>query len=531
MLLGFSALQTEARQSAASPLAEIHPELQFQVPPARMRTWKEMEAEAQLAAGRIAPAAREIRFLPTVGEAAYREHKSQAARIKALQAPAGPAIESAVPLAPAAFAATINFDGVDSVTAGGFYPPDTHGAAGLNHFVEVTNFHLDIYLKAVPSTRVKSVSLNNFFGYTAQTLFDPRVVYDPVFHRWIISASAFRESDTVQWFFFAVSQTDDPTGAFFINQINVSAGPATLWDYPQVGLDRQAVIFTANFFNGTTYIDARMFTVAKSLLYSGQSFTLQMLTGLAGTLTPPLVLDENPNTYLLAAGFADNKVTLYILTNSASSPSLTPAIIPVPAYTAPPDAPQPGTTLTLDTLDSRFVNVSTQIGNSLFQVHTINIEGFARPRFYEFDPVNLQVIQSGTFAAGSASYDFNASIAANVHKDVFVTWSATAPGNGVNAEVRFSGRLHLDPPGVIPGPGSLLFGSATFYGVNSSTISQRWGDYSAVSLDPADPAGVTAWIVNERILTTTSWGSRIGRIGLPSFDYSMSGIYLLLLGD
>lgn len=54
-------------------------------------------------------------------------------------------------------------------------PPDTHGAVGLDYFVEVTNSHVDVYQKS-EGTRVKSVSLASFFGYTKQTLFDPRCV-------------------------------------------------------------------------------------------------------------------------------------------------------------------------------------------------------------------------------------------------------------------------------------------------------------------------------------------------------------------
>jgi hypothetical protein len=160
-------------------------------------------------------------------------------------------------------------------------------------------------------------------------------------------------------------------------------------------------------------------------------------------------------------------------------------------------------------------------------VHTIDGGGYALPRFYEFDTVNRTVIQSGAFARSGSSHDFNASIAANRFKDVFVTWSSTDPVNSVNAEVRFSGRLHTDASGVIPSPGSLLFGSATFYNVTGSGT-QRWGDYSAVSIDPGDTTGLTAWIVNERILTTATWGSRIGSIKLPGRRAPM-GAYLLLL--
>jgi hypothetical protein len=362
------------------------------------------------------------------------------------------------------------------------------------------------------------------------------VVYDQYDNRWIMSALAAAESTTVQWFFFAISKTADPTGDYYIYQVNVSNGSGGVWDFPQVGLDRHAVIFTANFFLGKTFIDARMFTVAKSLLYNGSVHTLTpyMFTGLlAGTLTPPLVLDENPNTYLVAADSpSDDKVSLYTLTNSAADPPTlsAPATIPVPAYTMPPNASQPGTSATLDTSDCRFVNTGTQIGNSLFQVHTIAIGGFAKCRFYEFDTVNRQIIQSGTFGRSNTSSDFNASIAANRRKDVFVTWSSTEVSNdvtkNVNAEVRYSGRLHTEPLGLISSPGSLLFGSDSYY-----SKSDRWGDYSAVSLDPADPRGLTAWIVNERILSPISWGSRIGRISLPPYDSSLPAVYLLLLSD
>jgi hypothetical protein len=534
-LLGFSGAPAATQQVSSSL---ITPTSQIEVPPPQVRTWQEMEANAASAAAGPTPPARIKRFMPTMGAAAYRSMKAAAAQTSALPAPLAPSVESAVPLATTTLTNPINFEGVNQTTAGGWNPPDTEGAVGPSHFVEITNSHLDVYLKAAPNTLVKSVTLASFFGYITRSLFDPRVVYDSGSNRWIMTADAFAESAAVQYFYIAVSQTADPTGAFYIYRVNVSDGTGLAsgiqWDFPQVGFDQNAVIFTANFFNRLgIFVDARMFAVAKSLLYSGPSQTLTptLFTGLAGTLTPPMVLDSNANTYLVTANAPDNKVTLYTLTNSATSPALSSATITVPAFTLPPDASQTGTAATIDTSDGRFVNVSTQIGNSLFQVHTINIGGYARPRFYEFDTVNRTVIQSGTFARSGTSHDFNASIAANTAKDVFVTWSATDPSNAVNAEVRFSGRLHTDTSGVIPSPGSLLFGSATFFNASGSGT-QRWGDYSAVSIDPADPTGLTSWIVNERILSTTSWGSRIGSIKLTSptpVHRSPTGAYLLLL--
>lgn len=512
--------------------AVIKPTNQVRIPPPQVRTREQMEATTPAVAP-LAGSERNIPFRSTKGDAAYKANKDAAAQKRALQAPE-PQSKSAAPLALTTLTEMINFEGVDSVTAGNLTPPDTHGAVGLNHFVEITNSHLDIYEKAAPNTRVNSLPLSAFFAYTSQRLYDPRVIYDHSDNRWIMSAIAASESITVQRFFFAVSLTADPLGAYYIYQANVSNGSGGFWDFPMVGLDRDAVIFTANCFDslhGNVFIDARMFAVAKSLLYNGpgQTLTPSLFTGLAGTLAPPLVLDINPNTYLVAADSPnDDKVTLYTLTNSAADPPAlsTGAAIPVEPYTMPADAPQPLTTNTLDTSDCRFVNAGTQIGNSLFQVHTIDIGGLARCRFYEFDTVNKQVIQSGTFGRSDTSFDFNASIAANRRKDVFVTWSSTDVTNSVNAEVRFSGRLHAEPLGLISSPGSLLFGSSTYY-----SVSGRWGDYSAVSLDPSDPRGLTAWIVNERILSNAVWGSRIGRIGLPPYDSGLPAVYLLLLSD
>jgi hypothetical protein len=63
------------------------------------------------------------------------------------------------PLAPPTL--KLSIEGDNQGTGGGYYPPDTEGATGIKHFVEVTNSHVDIYLKS-NGTRVKSVSLASF---------------------------------------------------------------------------------------------------------------------------------------------------------------------------------------------------------------------------------------------------------------------------------------------------------------------------------------------------------------------------------
>jgi hypothetical protein len=209
-------------------------------------------------------------------------------------------------------------------------------------------------------------------------------------------------------------------------------------------------------------------------------------------------------------------LAIYELTG-AGDPATTslsdPYTILVPTYRLPRSAQQFGTFATLDTLDTRFVNASTQIGTSLYNVHTIALGSFATPRWYELDVAAHRVAQRGEFFGGETSDDWNASMVVNDTRDVFVTWtSSVAFGSRGGtppyfAQVRTSGRLSTDPAGVIPS-GLPVFQSTTPY------FNFRWGDYSAITLDPNNAS--CAWGVNEKIDSAFIWGSRFFSVCLQS---------------
>ena len=175
----------------------------------------ELVAEENYVMQQPAPAA--IPFRPTISASAYAAAKQAAASyyspLAKMPAPFAP-----VPTTPPTTAFK-NFNGATDVD--NLWPPDTEGAVGATQFVETTNSHINIFNKSDASL-AKSVSLATFFNYTAQTLFDPRVVYDPVWKRWIVSADANPESSTVQKFFFAISKTSNATGAFYVYSTNVT---------------------------------------------------------------------------------------------------------------------------------------------------------------------------------------------------------------------------------------------------------------------------------------------------------------------
>jgi hypothetical protein len=59
--------------------------------------------------------------------------------------------------------------------------------------------------------------------------------------------------------------------------------------------------------------------------------------------------------------------------------------------------------------------------------------------------------------------------------------------------------------------GTVLFTSATAYSPGLAPLRERWGDYSAITIDPKNE--LQAWLVNETAKSKAVWGSRIGRIG------------------
>jgi hypothetical protein len=516
LIFVISCIPVPAQDAAATGTTQkISASRTLKVAEAKPRTQAEMEA-AELNPAFAPYDYANPPFRSTMGDSDYAAAKAAAAILAPLMGKPG-ATMGPVPLAPPALKG-ITFNGVSQ---SGFFPPDTHGTVGPNHFIEVTNSHLDIFNK-ISGARVNGcgtgtclgVSLNSFFGYPTRSLFDPRAIYDPVWKRFIITAPAFAESATVQRFFIAISTSSNPLGSYFIYNLDVDFfNNANIFDFPQLGMDQDSIIITANIFTSSNaFAGADMFAIAKARLYNGLGFSVPVFTGLVGTLAPPIVRDQNAKTFLAAATPGSNAIRLYTLRDSSrAGMTLTgPVNIPVPAYTVPRDAFQPGTAAVLDTSDNRFVNASSQIGNSLWQTHTIALGSFPAPKFYEINTSNNTIRQSGFYFKSGSSDDFNASITANDLNDVYVTWSATDRPVNTNAQVRFSGRRSTDALGVIAAGTSCFTSSVALTG-NTQNGVQRWGDYSAVSVDPTSQ--LLAYLVNEKINSASSWGSRICRIG------------------
>jgi len=121
----------------------------------------------------------------------------------------------------------------------------------------------------------------------------------------------------------------------------------------------------------------------------------------------------------------------------------------------------------------------------------------------------LTMEENCSFFLSATSHDFNPSIVANGAGTLFVTWSATDPSAGLNAQVRLGGKLLADACGTI-GAGVLAQGSANPLtgDFDADKGFRRWGDTSAITLDPLDTNKVYG--VNEKVQTganPTRWKS------------------------
>jgi hypothetical protein len=355
-------------------------------------------------------------------------------------------------------------------------------------------------------------------GYATQSAFDPRVIYDTTWNRWIITADMFPESASTQYFFIAFSKTKSPTGGWWVyslNMLSCCAGSGNFWDFPDVGQNADAAIITANVFDqaGNTYFGAGTFTIPKSAGYNGYGWSSPYYQGssLNGTTTPPDVLDQNPIAHMVTVNSATSVTHDYWYApgHQGYQYLTTDGSFPVPSWSAPPSAPQPGTSTLVDTSDGRFVNDTMQMGNDLWAVHTVALGGFSAPYWYDFNTATNALTQGGFKFLSSNSYDWNASVGADTAGNVVLNWTADDSVAGTHPSMIAASRKSTDGTNVMGTPIN-VFQSPFSQTDNIQNGISRWGDYSSAWPDPS--ALGSFWIANETVPTATSWGTEIAKV-------------------
>ena len=413
----------------------------------------------------------------------------------------------------------LSFTGSSLLTSG-FIPPDTMGAAGPDHFVELLNGQYAVY-RNTDGVRVQTSTLNDFWRNggvvpTGSFAFDPRVTYDSSSGRWF--AASVDNSSAPNNFLIAVSNSSDPTQGWKGFAIPSDSAKSRWADFPTLGVNRDGVYVAANMFPITASSSTSVLVLPKADLIAGTvahrtlfenvspgstGFSIQPVSDPKSTGAPVAMLLSDFNT---GAGFLKRSD----ITGSITSPVLdtTNKFIAVPPFGGPPNAQQPGPKAPLEVLDSRLGSSVVMRNGELWGVQSVNAGGRSALRWFNIDVATNTLRQSGLIASPTLAFYYG-SIAVNDFGDVVIGFSGSgqsqfASAYAVQGQTQNGVTTFGDP--------LLLKAGVSDYEVTFGAGRNRWGDYSATVLDPDDP--FRFWTIQEWVSGTDVWSTQITELNV-----------------
>lgn len=397
-------------------------------------------------------------------------------------------------------------------------PPDTMGAVGEEHIVELINGRYSAYRKS-DGIQVQTSSLNNFWTNagvtpTGRFAFDPRVLYDPFSQRWFATAVDNPGGDNS--FLIAASNSSDPTAGW--TGFAIDSDPLNLrWaDFPTLGFDRDGVYIAASMFPIFDFGDSSLrttivalskeellastptvanATVFESLPLDTTGFTVQPIVDLDNT--------ELPVPLLSAVDTASGLFKRLNITGNINSPMLDTSgdLISVNPFGLPFGAIQPNPGAFIDTGDNRFSSNLILQNETIWGVQTVGTSsGRSALRWFQIDADTNALLQEGLIADGKFDFYFG-SIAVNEFNDVVIGFSGSSESQFVSSYA----VLGETNSGVTTFSNPLLLKA----GVDTYN-NFRWGDYSATVLDPSDP--FSFWTFQEWVADEDIWATQITQL-------------------
>ncbi len=400
---------------------------------------------------------------------------------------------------------------------------------GLTQYVQIVNEGYQVFNKSTGASVLGPSGIATIwsgFGGVCQSNGDgdPVVLYDQIANRWVISQFAGVSVPTDEC--VAVSTTSDATGSY--NRYAFHLG-SNFFDYPKLSVWPDGYYMSMNVFNssGTAFLGPQPFAFNRAAMLAGSAATF-ITTGttggsgedsylpadLDGSTLPPA---DTPATFVEFPGTGVYKVFHF------HADFVVPGNTTFTLFATPPAAgftmlcpttracvPQLGTTSKLDGIGDRLMHrlayriiggVESVVGN-----FAVSSGGVAGIRWFELRNVSsgpVTVFQQSTYQPDT-TWRWMGSAAMDKLGDIALGFSASS--SSIFPQIRYAGRLATDPLNTLAQGEAHLFD-----GTGSQTgTSNRWGDYSALTIDPVDDC--TFWYTQEYYSTTGSfnWRTRIG---------------------
>lgn len=399
-----------------------------------------------------------------------------------------------------------NFDGMN-----GAFPPDPSGAVSDQYYVQAVNTAYRVYnIDGTPETGV--IQLQNLWPGSSNSG-DPIVMWDRHAQRFIVTQFQTGSNEIL----LAVSQTDDPTGAYHLYSFSFNSFP----DYPKYSVWSDGYYMTSNTQGkGVVVFERDKMLVgdpsAAMIALDLPSFATQygfnsVLPADADGDLPPF---GTPISMFLfqddswSGAITNDHIKVLKMTTDWNAPNSTSIVIDQEINTAPfnstftnswDDIEQKGTNQKLDAIASVFnyraqylkwPNYNTVLLCNVVDIDDNNTAGI---RWYELrqdeDGDNWSIYQQGTYSIDDGNSRFLGSIAMDYNGHIGMGYSVSGPTEypGLAATGRFAGDD---------------LGEFTFTetwakkGDTYQSQANRFGDYSHMSLSPN---GQEFWYTGEYI--------------------------------
>ena len=439
---------------------------------------------------------------------------------------------------------------IEGLPFSGAYPPDPVVDVGPLYVIHATNTGnssaFNIYDKSDGSLVVGSLSMDQLAlsGTDCATgAGDPIVLYDEAASRWLLSEfSEFGNKLCVY-----ISMTSDPVaGGWYAYEFSADYFP----DYPKFAVWPDAYYVGTNEDSGpAVYAMDRVNMLAGSPatmqrfeVSSLNAFSFQMLTpaDLDGAVPPPagspgiFIRHRDDEAHNSGSGNPSvDQLELFEMNVNWNTPSASQLVGPIVLNVAEFDShlcgyttftclPQPNSGIGLDPL-REVVMWGLQYRNmgsyeSIVGSHVTDTTGtdVAAPRWWELrrsSGGNWVVHQEGTYSPDGHNR-WMSSAAMDKAGNIALAYSIAS--DTLNPGIRYTGRLSTDPAGV------MTQGETTIVNGTGQQSSERWGDYSSLSVDPTD--GCTFWYTNEYATSGGDWSTRLASF---VFDGCLSGSIVL----
>ena len=404
----------------------------------------------------------------------------------------------------------------------GANPPDAVGDIGGQFYIHMTNSPsgaiFTVYDAQSHTVIAGPTALDTLgAGNCAQGLGDPIVLYDHLADRWLLSEF----SNVADSLCVYVSAGPDPTmDGFFAYEFAAANG---FPDYPKYAVWPDAYYMSSNESNPTVYAFERaamltgqpariqFFNAASLSGFGFQSLQPSDLDGQAPLDGTPVIFlrhrDDEVHDSMNndpARDFLEVFEFRSDFNNPVNATFTGPFRIPMTEFdstlcglTSFSCFPQPGAGgPALDPLREvvmwrvqyrRFADHDSAIGSMVTDVDGTDRGGIRWFELRRDATSGWRLFQEGTYSPSDGHNRFMPSIAMDRVGNIALGYSIVS--GSLSAGIRYTGRLASDPTGTMP-RGEVIIAD----GIGSSA-SNRWGDYSAMSVDPRE--GCTFWYTNQ----------------------------------